>query len=47
MRGAPINATEFQHKLFESGLEPMKKGFAGTFAQLDEYLAAGKTGSVS
>jgi len=39
MRGGPINATEEERKAFEAGLDGMQKGFAGTFAQLDKYLA--------
>jgi predicted 3-demethylubiquinone-9 3-methyltransferase (glyoxalase superfamily)/uncharacterized protein YndB with AHSA1/START domain len=35
----PINATELQQKTFEEGCESMEQGFAGTFDQLDAYLA--------
>jgi uncharacterized protein YndB with AHSA1/START domain len=44
MRGSPINASEVSTRIFEGGREGMRKGFAGTFPQLDEYLATGKTG---
>jgi uncharacterized protein YndB with AHSA1/START domain len=39
LRGSPINATDEELKAFAAGAESMQKGFAGTFAQLDEYLA--------
>jgi uncharacterized protein YndB with AHSA1/START domain len=39
LRGRPINATEEEQKIFESFRESMQQGFAGTFEQLDEYLA--------
>ncbi|MFC4766492.1 SRPBCC domain-containing protein [Effusibacillus consociatus] len=39
MRGGPINATEEEIKTFESMLESMQQGFAGTFDQLADYLA--------
>jgi uncharacterized protein YndB with AHSA1/START domain len=47
MHGGPINASESSQKLFESSRPQMQQGFAGTFAQLDEYLAARKSGSAS
>lgn len=39
LRGSPINATDEELKAFAAGAESMQKGFAGTFAQLDEYFA--------
>lgn len=39
LRGGPINATEEEMKMFDSMHESMQQGFAGTFGQLDEYLA--------
>jgi uncharacterized protein YndB with AHSA1/START domain len=39
LRGGPINATEEEIKFYESMHESMHQGFAGTFGQLDEYLA--------
>jgi len=36
----PINATEEECALFDSSHSSMNGGFAGTFAQLDEYLAS-------
>ena len=47
LRGTPINASEAAQKLFASGRESMEKGFAGTFAQLDEFLASGQAGRAS
>ena len=38
LRGSPINATDEELRAFAAGAESMQKGFAGTFAQLDEYL---------
>jgi uncharacterized protein YndB with AHSA1/START domain len=38
MRGSPIHASEASLRVFEGGRESMQKGFAGTFAQLEEYL---------
>jgi len=40
MHGTPINATETELKTFDGGRQSMEKGFAGTFKQLDEYLAS-------
>jgi len=39
IRGVPINATEIEHKTFESGREGMRQGFNGTYDQLAAYLA--------
>jgi uncharacterized protein YndB with AHSA1/START domain len=39
LRGAPINATEEEHKTFEANTTNVQQGFKGTFDQLDEYLA--------
>ncbi|HKB91553.1 MAG TPA: SRPBCC domain-containing protein, partial [Opitutaceae bacterium] len=39
LRGRPINATEGECKTFEGAFEGMQKGFAGTFDQLETYLA--------
>ena len=40
MRGGPINADEAGIATFLAGIPGMQGGFAGTFAQLDEELAA-------
>jgi uncharacterized protein YndB with AHSA1/START domain len=39
MRSVPINATESERKTFEDGHESVRRGTAGTFDQLAEYLA--------
>jgi uncharacterized protein YndB with AHSA1/START domain len=39
MRRGPINATEEEIKFFYSMYDSMQQGFAGTFSQLDDYLA--------
>lgn len=39
MSGRPINATEEEQKTYASFRESMNTGFAGTFDQLEEYLA--------
>jgi uncharacterized protein YndB with AHSA1/START domain len=39
MTGAPFNATEAEHKVFAENHHNLEKGFGGTFAQLDAYLA--------
>ncbi|KIL38982.1 polyketide cyclase [Gordoniibacillus kamchatkensis] len=39
MRGGPVNATEEELAFFKSMHPGMQQGFAGTFGQLDEYLA--------
>jgi uncharacterized protein YndB with AHSA1/START domain len=39
LRGGPINATEEELQAFRGGLAGMEQGFAGTFDQLDRYLA--------
>jgi uncharacterized protein YndB with AHSA1/START domain len=39
LRGGPHNATEEEHRFFEGMFDSMNQGFAGTFEQLDEYLA--------
>jgi uncharacterized protein YndB with AHSA1/START domain len=40
IRGGPINASEEELKTFEGGRAGMQQGFAGTFEQLDAYLAS-------
>ncbi|WP_274648877.1 SRPBCC domain-containing protein [Paenibacillus humicola] len=40
LRGGPINATAEEQRMFQSMFESMQQGFAGTFDQLDEYLAS-------
>jgi uncharacterized protein YndB with AHSA1/START domain len=47
MRGVPNNASETGRKTFEAGRDSMQKGFAGTFDQLDQFLASGRTGEAS
>jgi uncharacterized protein YndB with AHSA1/START domain len=44
MRGSPINATDLEKKTFGSHHGSLRQGFAGTLAQLDDYLAQ-ETGS--
>jgi uncharacterized protein YndB with AHSA1/START domain len=39
MRGGPIDATEEELQFFYSMRDSMQQGFAGTFSQLDDYLA--------
>jgi uncharacterized protein YndB with AHSA1/START domain len=39
MRGFPYNATPEEHRTFSSNRENLQKGMAGTFEQLDAYLA--------
>jgi len=39
LRGAPINATEGERQAFVEMQKSMQQGFAGTFDQLDAYLA--------
>jgi uncharacterized protein YndB with AHSA1/START domain len=39
MRGGPINATKEELEFFYSMHGSMQQGFAGTFSQLDDYLA--------
>jgi uncharacterized protein YndB with AHSA1/START domain len=39
MRGGPLSATEEERKTFEAARDSVKKGFAGTFDQLADYLA--------
>jgi uncharacterized protein YndB with AHSA1/START domain len=39
MRGVPLNANEKEIKMYKSGYAGMQQGFAGTFAQLEEYLS--------
>lgn len=41
LSGGPINATEEEIETFLDGREGMQKGFAGTFDNLDAYLAEG------
>jgi uncharacterized protein YndB with AHSA1/START domain len=39
LRGGPINASEEELRTFATGVSGMRQGFAGTFKQLDRYLA--------
>jgi uncharacterized protein YndB with AHSA1/START domain len=39
LRGAPINATEEERKIFVGMFESMRQGFGGTFDKLADYLA--------
>jgi uncharacterized protein YndB with AHSA1/START domain len=39
LSGGPINATEEEMNTFQAAYESLQKGFAGTFDQLEEYLA--------
>ncbi|WP_407570778.1 SRPBCC family protein [Deinococcus altitudinis] len=39
LTGTPINASETERQTFASALNGMNQGWAGTFAQLDAYLA--------
>jgi uncharacterized protein YndB with AHSA1/START domain len=38
IRWSAINATESEHKTFDSSHESMRQGWTGTFDQLAEYL---------
>ena len=38
LRGVPLDASDDERELFESMFDSMQQGFAGTFAQLDDYL---------
>jgi uncharacterized protein YndB with AHSA1/START domain len=38
LRGEPINATTRERKAFEDGRPSVRRGFAGTWDQLDAYL---------
>jgi uncharacterized protein YndB with AHSA1/START domain len=40
LRGSPLNATEAEKKRFEAMKPSMNQGFAGTFDQLEQYLAS-------
>src|SRR5258708_6691741 len=40
LRGGPLNATHAELDTFEAGRGGMQQGFAGTWQQLDEYLAS-------
>jgi uncharacterized protein YndB with AHSA1/START domain len=42
LRGRPINATAEELASFAAGVDGMQKGFAGTFEQLDRYLAGAR-----
>jgi hypothetical protein len=35
----PLNPTEIEHKTFDDGRQSMTMGWAGTFEQLENYLA--------
>ena len=39
MQGSPHNATAEEHRTFSSNRENLQMGMAGTFEQLDQYLA--------
>ena len=39
LRGWPYNATAEEQKIFEEGRSSMQQGFAGTFEQLEAFLA--------
>jgi uncharacterized protein YndB with AHSA1/START domain len=39
MRGMPFSATEEERQTFAAARDGIKQGFAGTFAQLTEYLS--------
>ena len=39
LQGGPINATADELQAFAAGVSGMRQGFAGTFKQLDRYLA--------
>jgi uncharacterized protein YndB with AHSA1/START domain len=39
LRGGPYSATQVERKTFFDARENIQQGFAGTFAQLDAYLA--------
>jgi uncharacterized protein YndB with AHSA1/START domain len=39
LRGGPINASAEELQTFAAGVSGMRQGFAGTFKQLDRYLA--------
>jgi len=39
LRSGPINATEEERSFFDGMFESMQEGFAGTFDQLEQYLA--------
>jgi uncharacterized protein YndB with AHSA1/START domain len=39
LRGGPINASAEELQTFAAGVSGMQQGFAGTFKQLDRYLA--------
>ncbi len=41
LRSAPLNATPEEIKTFNAARSGMSQGWAGTFEQLDEYLARG------
>jgi uncharacterized protein YndB with AHSA1/START domain len=44
LRGGPHNATEEERKTFEGARESMRQGTAGSWNQLDEYLAKAQEG---
>jgi uncharacterized protein YndB with AHSA1/START domain len=39
LKGYPVNATEEEQNFFAGMADGMQQGFAGTFAQLDNYLS--------
>jgi uncharacterized protein YndB with AHSA1/START domain len=39
LKGAPVNASDAERATFAAGHKSMQQGFAGTFDQLDAYLA--------
>jgi uncharacterized protein YndB with AHSA1/START domain len=38
VRASAYNATEIERKAFDDGHDSMRKGFTGTWDQLEEYL---------
>src|SRR5580658_7655367 len=45
LRGAPVNATDEERATFAAARKSMQQGFAGTFEQLDAYLATQRSNS--
>lgn len=41
LRGGPINASEIERQTFQENRGNLRQGFAGTWSQLDAYLAGG------
>lgn len=40
LSGGPVNATEAERQTYEAGRNGLQQGMAGSFAQLDAYLAS-------